>query len=77
MIRTELLPQKEVTAEHDNFLCLDKSLFNIDKNIFNLCAYIPPEHSPYYAFTGFENGIDLLEEILVDEFLCKKDICML
>ena len=39
-----------------------------------MCAYIPPEHSPYYTHTGFECGIDIFEEILVDNFLCKNDM---
>ena len=77
LIRTELLPYvKEVIIEYANFLCfiVDKNLFGLDKNVLLLCAYIPPENSPYYLYTDFENGIDFLEEVLVDNFLCKDEL---
>ena len=76
-IKTELLPYvKEVIVEYDNFLCfiIDKSLFSLAKDVLYLCAYIPPETSPYYSHTGFDNGLALLEEILVDNLLSNDDM---
>ena len=45
---------------------IDKKYFGLLKDIFFMCAYIPPIGSPYYEATGTENGIGVLEECLAE-----------
>ena len=56
------------------FFLLDKSLFGFSKDVVYVCAYIPPECSPYYAHYDIDNGIDLLEEALSDILLSLDDV---
>ena len=34
-----------------------------------MCAYVPPENSPYYSAFDIDDGISLLEESLADVYL--------
>ena len=45
-------------------LIIDKSVFGLQKDVLYLCAYVPPEGSPYYNYSNVENGIGLLEDCL-------------
>jgi hypothetical protein len=53
LIRNAFVPfVKEIRCEWANVLCfiLDKQLFAFDKDVVYICTYIPPEHSPAYAY---------------------------
>ena len=50
---------------------LDKRLFGFNSDVAHMCAYVPPENSPYY--TAFD-GISLLEESLADVMLSSDDV---
>jgi hypothetical protein len=55
-----------------NFLSfiLDKYLFGFSTDVLFVCAYVPPENSRFYSVFGIDNGINLLEDYLVD-CVCK------
>ena len=78
LIRHELLPfVTEVRVNVTNILMfiIDKSLFNIDKNILYVCCYIPPEGSKYYSEMDLEaDGVSVLENCIVDNVLLDKDV---
>ena len=67
---------RELKSECDNvlFFLLDKSLFGFSKDVVYVCAYVPPECSPYYTVFDVENGIELLEEALSDILLSLDDV---
>ena len=50
---------------------VDKTLFGSPKDILYVCAYVPPEGSPFYAFFDLDNGVDMLEDCLTN---CLLDI---
>jgi hypothetical protein len=56
---------------------LDKDFFGFSKNVLLLCSYVPPENSPFYRMSGFENGIDMLEDCIVDKLLFLGDVDVL
>ena len=45
-------------------ILIDKELFGVMKDILYVCAYVPPEGSPFYPYFDADNGIGLLEECL-------------
>jgi hypothetical protein len=49
----------------------DKKLFGLTKDVLYICAYVPPEGSPFYTYFDLDNGIHLLEEGLIDCLLEK------
>ena len=68
---------KEIKVDERNFVLLfiDKTLFNIDKDVLYVGAYVPPEGSQYYNVLNIENdGISLLENCLVDKVLLDYDM---
>ena len=42
-----------------------------------MCAYVPPENSPYYSAFDIDDGISLLEESLADVMLSSDDVYIL
>ena len=44
------------------------------KNILYVCAYVPPEGSPFYPYFDVDNGIGFLEECLTDCMLTLNDV---
>ena len=42
-----------------------------------MCAYVPPENSPYYTAFDIDDGISLLEESLADVMLSLDDVYIL
>ena len=53
---------------------IDKELFGVMKYILYVCAYVPPEGSPFYPYFDVDNGIGLLEECLTDCMLTLNDV---
>ena len=51
---------------------LDKRLFGFNRDVVYMCAYVPPENSPYYTAFYIDDGISLLEESLADVKLVSK-----
>ena len=52
-----------------SFVCLFllyKRLFGFNSDVVYMCAYVPPENSPYYTAFDIDDGISLLEESLAD-----------
>ena len=58
----------EVTVEHDNMLLfiITKDLFGFNKDVALVCAYLPPEHSPYYKHSKTDSRVCILEQCLAD-----------
>ena len=56
-----LVPKRDVEYSNMVFL-IDKELFGVMKDILYVCAYVPPEGSPFYPYFDADNGIGLLEE---------------
>ena len=80
LVKNEFAPSvREVSTENDNFLCLllDKRLFGFDKDVLYVCAYVPPEHSPFYTANGLSNGIELFENCLTELLLREQDVYVL
>ena len=77
LIRNSIVPYvRELSCNSGHFLLflLDKCLFNVSKDVLYVCAYVHPEGSPYYAYFDIDNGINLLEECLVDNILSLDDV---
>ncbi|KAK7506260.1 hypothetical protein BaRGS_00002372 [Batillaria attramentaria] len=51
-----------------NFLAfvVDKKLFGSTNDVLLICAYVPPEFSPFCGVFGVDNGVSLLEEYVTD-----------
>ena len=49
-------------------------MFGLQKDVLYVCAYFPPEGSPYYNYCDVENGIGLLEDCLSDCMINLNDI---
>ena len=81
LIRKEVLPfVKQIKVDTGNVLMfiLDKSLFDLPKDVLYVCSYVPPEGSGYYRHQGLENdGISVLENCLVDNVLIDNDVFVL
>ena len=56
---------------------IDKKLFGVMKDILYVCAYVPPEGSPFYPYFDVDNGTGLLEECLTDCMLTLNDVHVL
>jgi hypothetical protein len=78
LIKDEFVPfVKQITISVGNFLLfiIDKRLFGVTKDILYVCAYVPPEGSNYYAQIEDDvNGIDMLENCLIDNALADRDL---
>ena len=62
-------------------LIIDKSVFGLPKDVLYVCAYVPPEGSPYYKdsfnsddYFDVDNGIGLLEDCLSDCLISLNDV---
>ena len=80
LIKNELVPYvREIKCDRGHFLCflLDKRLFGFNRDVVYMCAYVPPENSPYYTAFDVDDGISLLEESLADEMLSLDDVYIL
>jgi hypothetical protein len=53
---------------------MDKDFFHLKKNVLLVCTYVPPNSSPYYAVSPFDNGIAMLEENILDTLFLFDDI---
>ena len=76
LIKNELVPYvREIKCDRGHFLCflLDKRLFGFNSDVVYMCAYVPPEHSPYYTAFDIDDGISLLER-LADAMLSLDDV---
>ena len=63
-----------VSKGHFLMFLIDKSLFNLTKDVLFVCSYLPPEGSPYYAYLETDsNGVNLLENLVYD-ILIEKDV---
>ena len=66
LIKNELVPYvREIKRGRGHVLCflLDKKRFGFNRDVVYMCAYVPPENSPYYSAFDIDDGISLLEEI--------------
>ena len=80
LIKHELFPYvREIKCDRGHFLCflLDKRLFGFNSDVVYMCAYVPPENSPYYTAFDIDDGISLLEESLADVMLSLDDVYIL
>ena len=57
---------RKLDIDCGNFILLiiDKSVFGLQKDVLYVCAYVPPEGSPYFNYFDVENGIGLFEDCL-------------
>ena len=55
-------------------LIIDKSVFGLPKDVLYVCAYVPPDGSPYYNYCDVDNGIGLLEDCLSDCLISLNDV---
>ena len=54
-----------------------KGCFGFHKDVVYMCAYVPPENSPYYSAFDIDDGISLPEESLADVMLSLDDVYIL
>lgn len=69
LIRKTLLKfveEVKTNADHVLMFMLNKTLFGLPNNVLYVCAYAPPEKSPYYSTFNVENGISQIEDCLTD-----------
>ena len=70
LVRSTLVQYfRQLDVKNDgNFLAfiVDKKLFGNTTDVLFICAYVPPEFSPFYNVFNVENGISLLEEFITD-----------
>jgi len=70
LIRSSLVKyvRQNTNNANGNFLSfiIDKQLFDCLTDVLFVCAYVPPENSRYYTVYSIDNGINLLEDYLVD-----------
>ena len=54
----------EVKEEYNNILVfiIKKSVFGFNKDVVLVCAYLPPEHSPYYKHSKIDSEVCILEQ---------------
>ena len=77
LIRNEYAPYvRKLDVEYSNIMVylINKELFGVMKDILYVCAYVPPEGSPFYPYFDVDNGIGLLEECLTDCMLTLNDV---
>ena len=77
LIKKELMPFiKQIQVKSGFFLLfvIDKHLFGIVKDVLYVCAYTPPEGSPFYSFVSSDSdGISMLENCILDNALLEND----
>ena len=58
---------KLVDISFDNIIVVELSsvLLGTEKNVFFICAYLPPADSPFYNTSDFDNGVSLLEQCIL------------
>ena len=66
-----------MTVDTSFVFLLDKRLFGFNRDVVYMCAYVPPENSPYYTAFDIDDGISLLEESLADVMLSLDDFYIL
>ena len=77
LIKHKLMPfVKESPIDNRNALAfiLDKTLFHLTLDILFVCAYVHPENSPFYTYFDINNGINHLEECIIDVLLEKEEM---
>ena len=78
LVKKTLIPMiKQIKIDVGNFILLrlHRKIFNVDKDVLYVCAYVPPEGSQYYNVLNLErDGISLLENCLVDNVLLDDDV---
>ena len=77
MIKNEIVRHVgEIKYDRVYFICflLDNKLFGFNRDVVYMCAYVPPENSPYYSAFLIDDGISLLEESLADVMLSLDDV---
>ena len=77
LIRNELLPFFcSIECKHANTLLFTVAgkLLGVDKDTLCICAYVPPDGSPFYTHFDVENGISLLEECVTECLLDLNDV---
>lgn len=77
LVKKEFTPFiKQIDVQIGNFLLfkINKQLFGFDKDLLYVCTYVPPEGSRFYSFYDTDqDGIELLENTLIDCALSKDD----
>ena len=69
LVRKELVvfcQQLECKYDHVLLFSMNKECFGLSKDVLFVCVYIPPIGSPYYALSGIDNGISVLEDCIAD-----------
>ena len=70
LVRKNCLPYIS-EIKNDSEMCLsfllDKDFFGFRKNVLLWCCYLPCENSPYYRVTGYDNGIDMIEDCIAEQ----------
>ena len=64
LVRKQLTTAVEnIVVGFDNILLrkLSGSVFNVDGDVFLICCYVCPQHSPYYRDKDFKCGLQLVE----------------
>ena len=64
LVREQLKTVVENTeVDFDNILLLklSGSVFNVDRDVFLICCYVCPQHSPYYRDKDYKCGLQLVE----------------
>ena len=77
LIRKELkryVRKPDASFQNIILLTIDKALLNVHKDILYVCAYVPPEGSPFYAYFDIHNGIDNLEDCISECILTIGDV---
>ena len=69
LVRKELLPfvkQIDVVCANIAVFLINKKLFGTPKDVLYVCAYVHPQGSPFYVHFDIDNGVDSLEDCLID-----------
>jgi len=80
LIKNELVPYvRELKCDRGHFLCflLYNKLFWFNMDVVYMCAYVPPENSPYCSAFDIDDGISLLEKSLADAMLSLDNVYLL
>ena len=70
---------KLLNVDYENVLALriDKCVLKSPKDVLFICAYIPPEGSPFYSFFDVDNGVACLEDCLAECLLTQGDVSII
>ena len=69
LVRKQLVHYiKQIPLEHDNILAfkLDHTVLSTEQDCIVIAAYVPPECSSFYKQFEYNNGILLVEDVLLD-----------